>query len=312
MRSPLAGVAALSVVHPQAFHGLAGRDLAADCARLLGTYGMDTVELAVPGTPDTPPHPRWASLRMMFESRGVRPIVLGGLALLAADASLSAGGQRRDEALRIGRWLVEQALQVGAGRVLVTSGPDLGPGAREQARARLVATLVELDRWAADRAETAGVERLRIVLEPTDRGLEHRQLVGPTEEALEVVAEAASRGAHVGLNLDLSHLLQLGEDPAVAVRQARPWCDHVHLANCVIRDPQNPWFGDRHPPFGTPGSEVGIRELAAFLGALAEAGYLTAARSVVVGVEVRPAPGADPWWTLTEAMSALDAAWSGA
>lgn len=41
-----------------------------------------------------------------------------------------------------------------------------------------------------------------------------------------------------------------------AFEKAKPWCSHIHLANCVLRR-GDPMYGDKHPLFGIKGGEFG-------------------------------------------------------
>jgi len=110
-----------------------------------------------------------------------------------------------------------------------------------------------------------------------------------------------------GLTFDLSHALQMGEDPLASLLSIRSCCRHVHLANCVIRDRSDPLFGDKHPQFGHPGGEVDVGGLVSFVLGLAEAGFFEGG-PVVVGAEVITRPPAEPVATMAAAKRALDEA----
>ena len=73
--------------------------------------------------------------------------------------------------------------------------------------------------------------------------------------------------------------------------------------------PDDPFFGDRHPPFGYPGGEIDVPELTVILRALLNAGYLgTQLRGTLV-IETRPLPGDDVGQRAAEGLAKLDAAW---
>ena len=48
---------------------------------------------------------------------------------------------------------------------------------------------------------------------------------------------------------------------------------HVHIGNCYSKDRYKSYFGDKHLPFGVPGSDVGEAELVAFIRKLREIGF---------------------------------------
>jgi sugar phosphate isomerase/epimerase len=272
-------------VHAQAFPD---GDPSRDAHRLVDEYGVDTIEtVAVPR--------RGVPLR----TGGATVIMLGGLPLLRAGLSLSSSGADRDTAVDFARLLIDDAASCGASRLLLTSGPDR-PDDRDTARAELARSLSELHRYCAVRAPD-----LLLSLEPTDRTIRHRQLIGPTREALEVIR--ACDGL-IEINLDVSHLLQLGEDPIASLRLAAPHTRHVHLANCVLTDPAHPLYGEHHPPFGIPDSDVGPEQLITLLNAMSIAGYFDPAHPTTVSLEVVPPEGADPWQVADEAVRQAAAA----
>jgi sugar phosphate isomerase/epimerase len=285
----------VSVVLSQAFPDLAEQDIPEVVRRALGDFGFGAVELVAVSDPRIR-----RQLRTVVENAGAAVICLGGLPLLAAGLTLSGDDDTRAAAVALACDLVESAIDLGAQALLVTSGPDVNGTDRALARTRLTRSLIEIGEYAGQRG--AG---LMVRLEPTDQTVRHRQLVGPTSEALEVVSRAREEVSNVDLNLDLSHLLQLGEDPLHEFRRSRASCRHVHLSNCVLRDRHSPLYGEQHPPFGIAGSEVGVHQLAVVLRTLAEAGYLAAEEPATLGLEVVPPPGSEPWKVLEQACADL-------
>lgn len=289
--SPVAP-ARFSLVLPQAFPGIDDDDVPGVLERAVADHRFDVVEL----TPAADPAARRA-IRWSLERAGVQAVFLAGLPLLRAGVALCSVGEDRRRAVAVVRDTIEQACEAGAAAVLVTSGRADDPVDRVAALARLVDSLAELAEFAR---EVAPEVRLR--LEPTDTDLQHRQLVGATTLAVSIAEQVRERGLELDLNLDLSHLLELGEQPAQSLAHARPHCRHVHLANCVLES-GHPLRGDRHPPFGHPGSLVGVPEIAETLRSLDRLGYLTP--DAVIGLEVTPLPGHDPWATLATAVAAV-------
>jgi hypothetical protein len=92
---------------------------------------------------------------------------------------------------------------------------------------------------------------LPMLLEPGDRDVEYRQLLGPSIWSADFVAARKKEGLPLGLIFDISHAAQLGENLETAWDTVKPYCDHVHLANCVL-EKKSPIYGDKHPFFGIP------------------------------------------------------------
>ena len=53
--------------------------------------------------------------------------------------------------------------------------------------------------------------------------------------------------------MDTSHLIQLDEKLLDCIKKALPYCNHIHLANCVIKDKLHELYGDKHTEFGSDG-----------------------------------------------------------
>lgn len=285
------GGAGLSLVLAQAFPGIPDAEVPGVIHRARELHGFAAFEV-VPAT-DAATASRVAAT---LADGGSRSVFLAGLPLLRAGATLSGDAASRADGVRIVGEVVRAAADAGAEAVMVTSGPlDTRISVSDQASG-FVDALAVLASLARDVAPG-----MRIRIEPTDTDVQHRQFVGATALTMELVRAVGRRGEVVDVNLDLSHLLQLGERPEASLEVARSVCDHVHLANCVL-DPAHLLHGDRHPPFGTPGSLVDLDRLAAALAALRRFGYLDAGASTLVGLEVIPPAGDEPWATLAAAI----------
>jgi sugar phosphate isomerase/epimerase len=176
----------------------------------------------------------------------------------------------------------------------VTAGPDPGPEQRAAARRRVVEFYLRLCEYAVSRQPD---RPMTFTLEPTDRDIQTKGLIGPTEEAVEVIAAVRAQWPNLGLTLDLAHIPQVGESFEQAVETGKAYLDHVHLANTVIRQRDNHRYGDQHPQFGVPGGEFDVPEVARFIQALHRAGFFKAQSygpRPIVSAEVRPGPGETP------------------
>jgi sugar phosphate isomerase/epimerase len=151
------------------------------------------------------------------------------------------------------------ARQAGAGALMLSSGPRPEHEADDpQCLLYLADSLEKLHKLEPG---------LPILLEPGDRDVEYRHLLGYTPVSVEFAAARRRDGLPLGLVFDISHVAQLGEDLGAAWAAARPYCDHVHLANCVL-ERRHPLYGDKHPFFGIPGGVYSHQDARGFLSVL--------------------------------------------
>lgn len=216
----------------------------------------------------------------------------------------SRDGEARQAALREVHASIDESLELGATEVCVLSGPYPGPEHEEEALDLLVDSLVEL----GCRAESEG---LGFSLEVFDREIEKRSLVGPAATARAVAERVKERYPAFGLVVDLSHTPLLGESPMEALAPVKEHLAHVHIGNCLLSDESHPAYGDKHPRLGYPGGVNGPAEVAEFLDALFEVGYLdpTGARRASVSFEVKPVGNEDPDAVVAASKRVLEDAW---
>lgn len=291
----------LSLVYPQAFPTTPDKEVATDIQRLKERGGFDVIELT-----SISDHRIRTDVIASLRDAAMDAIFLGGLPCVREGHFLNASGTTRTAAVDFVKTLIDQAAEFDALALLVLSGPDPGGAERESSRLNLLTSLRELAVYAHDVSPD-----LRLRVEHADRSTHRHQLIGPTTEALQLLEALAADGIAVDLNLDLSHILQLGESPQETLQMTRTVCRHLHLSNCILADPSNPLFGDCHPPFAYPGSEVGRSELVRVIRSLESQGYLTDPE-MVIGVEVVPLPLSDPWETLDQAVEFVNQAFADA
>ncbi len=232
----------------------------------------------------------------MLERSGKRIVFSGGPPYAYQHINLSAlDPGERAHSLDLAKKLIDDALLFGACIHLITGGPDTEPALRDRARDALVHSIVELSDYADAHARKSP---LFLSLEPVDRAVHRKGLVGPIAEAVEVARKVRDLGGELYLTIDQSHLAQLGEKPDNALALADDFLVHVHLANCVISDPKSPLYGDEHPRFGVPGGVHDVAEVVAFLNILQGLGYFRREPPYggwpFVSVEVKPIADEDP------------------
>ena len=197
---------------------------------------------------------------------------------------------------------VDAAAQIGADSFLFVSGADV-----PEDHADAVKRFGELAVWLCRLLNEHGMLGL---LEPLDTGLDKRFLLGSTEESACFVESLGQ--PNLKLEIDTGHIPCLFEDFEAAYRRAAPLLGRVHLSNCVLKNPRDVFFGDRHPSFFHPGGQLGLCELVHVLRVLAEIGYIGENAGHLV-FEVNPLEGEDAEQTVcshlklfTQAMAQLE------
>ncbi len=184
---------------------------------------------------------------------------------------------------------IDEAYRIGARIMDLNPGKDPGPEHRPQARLAAIESLTRLCEYAQEKA-TDYV--LPLSMENFDRDVDKKFYLGPTSETIDVVREVRERVPNMGITPDVAHLLIMGEDPYESVVAAGDLIFHAHLANYIIKDREDPRWGDNHPPFWVDGSEVWAKQLARYLAGLREIGYFDSGvdefRKRIVTFEIRP------------------------
>jgi sugar phosphate isomerase/epimerase len=250
--------------------------------------------------------------REMLKRSGKRVVFSGGPPYAYQNINLSAlNSEERAHSIDLAKSLIDDALLFGACIHLITGGSDTEPALRDKARDALVHSIVELSDYADAHAKKSP---LVLSLEPVDRAVHRKGLVGPIVEAVEIARRVHDLGGKLFLTIDQSHLAELGEKPDNALALADEFLDHIHLANCVISDPKNSLYGDEHPRFGVPGGVHDLPEVVAFLKALQGIGYFIKeppySGKPIISVEVKPIGGEDSIMLLKDTKEVLTRAFS--
>jgi sugar phosphate isomerase/epimerase len=178
---------------------------------------------------------------------------------------------------------IDEAAEMGCSRLAVLTGPDPGDAERERALDYLADSFATLCKAGDDKG-------IGITLETFDREVDKKSLIGPSDLAAEFAARIREDYSSFGLMYDLSHMPLLNETALEALTTLKDYLVHMHVGNCV-KVPGRDAYGDMHPRFGYPGGENDVPELAEFLSALFEIGYLQkggVGDKPWVGIEVKP------------------------
>lgn len=223
------------------------------------------------------------------------------------DPSAPTADARRDALEKLMR-LAETASGYGAAMLLLCTGPDPGP----ERRAEAIAQFAEVVEALCEHARRLRPERpMWITVEHFDRDLDQKRLLGPTAETAALLADIRKRHDNVGMTLDLSHLVQLGEDIETAVAVAGDLAIHAHVANCGLDRAVPETFGDSHCRFGAEGGAVSLEDVVRFLRALVRSGYGTrkvATSLPIISVEMKTPQGETPELALASGLRILERA----
>ncbi|MGG1516538.1 TIM barrel protein [Paenibacillus oryzisoli] len=197
---------------------------------------------------------------------------------------------------------IEMAAAIGATGFIFASGPDF-PEERESAKRRFS----EFTSWFCKQLNNRSMIGL---LEPFDREIDKKFLLGPSEECAEFVQSLRHSGIdNLFIELDMAHVPLMGESFTHAIHQLSPYLKRVHLGNCILKDKQHVWYGDYHPPIGYQGGEIDTPELAGILQELLSVGYLSKKERGALILEMVPYPGQTSAYTIEDNFQRLEDAW---
>lgn len=238
---------------------------------------------------------------------GAQPgLLLNGLNLADLD---EAGRQAAVAKMREG---VNQAYFYRARILALMDGPQSYPGPEraEEATDQVVKSLGEVCQYAQDQADDY---LLTISLEPFDREVDKKSLLGPSQEVAQVAQRVKESHDNFGLTIDLSHLPLLEESPLEALTTVQDHVIHIHIGNAYTADRDSPAYGDQHPRFGLAGSLNDVPQLVEFLRALFSIGYFEKELPTpkpVVSFEVKPLPGEPAELVIANSKRVLKEAWA--
>ena len=191
--------------------------------------------------------------------------------------------KERAYALDILRRETEFAVETGAKKIIFGSGKDV-PEERADAQKRFVEFVLDWSRFIP--------KDILLTIEPTDRDVDKCFLYGDMKDTVACV-EAIRQGGmeNMAILLDMGHVPIMHETLESAVSTGGDYIRHIHLGNCVIRDKQHPFYGDKHPCWGLEGGEYDEKDGAKLLELLKNAGYFSRGSDQTISFEMRPLTG---------------------
>jgi len=190
---------------------------------------------------------------------------------------------------------------VGATGFIFVSGPDV-PNERDASRL----AFMDFCRWFCGRLDSRGIWGL---LEPFDMTVDKKYLYGPIDECVELIERLRPEVSNLAIELDIAHLPLMGEKIDEAIFKAKGYIRRVHIGNCVLKDKNNRFYGDKHPPVGIEGGEIDTEQIALALSAFLKTGYISRKNRGALIMEMQPYPGMTVEETIDYSFDKLNEAW---
>jgi sugar phosphate isomerase/epimerase len=198
--------------------------------------------------------------------------------------------------------MIESAAAIGADRfIFATGGPPHG-----QANPTHYEALAGFCKWLSAALKPHNMTAL---LEPFDWTIDKKFLYGPTAKCVELIESLKPNVDNMAIELDMAHLPLMGESFEKAITAAGPYLKRVHLGNCILKDKDEPLYGDTHPPIGYPGGEIDVPELTTILRLLLDVGFLNQENRGSLVIEMIPWPGKSVAETVEDSFNRLTTAW---
>jgi len=242
--------------------------------RALKNYDIDSIEFYYKGNDRK-------TIKEYLIFHNIKTIYLGAMAAKQKNLNLSSTNKElREESVQEMKKCIDDAYFYGSKSLLINSGRrpenEKDEIAYEYTKKSLEELLKYIDVSAKD-------YRLNLTLEPGDTSVDSFSLIGSTDLAIKLVREIREKYKNFGLTMDTSHLRQLNEKPLNSIKKAFPYCNHIHLANCIVKDKTSNLYGDKHPEFGIEGGEISVEELKNILEAIKE---IYEGSELMVGLEI--------------------------
>jgi len=242
--------------------------------KIISNYGISFVEFYYKGN-------KKEVIREYLVKYNIKSIYLGAMAAKQKGLNLSSQKEKlRGKAVQELKKCIDDAYFYGSRSLLLNSGQRPDNGEYDIAYECLKKSLKELLKYIDVSAKDY---KLNLTLEPGDTRVDSFSLIGNTDLAIKLVQEIREKYKKFGLTMDTSHLRQLDEKPLDSIKKTFPYCNHIHLANCIIKDKTSNLYGDKHPEFGIEGGEISIEELRNILETIKE---IYEGSELIVGLEV--------------------------
>ncbi|MCK5757802.1 MAG: sugar phosphate isomerase/epimerase [Clostridiales bacterium] len=161
---------------------------------------------------------------------------------------------------------IDMAAEVKSKKIVIFSGYD-NPEDRKGAKEQFMEFCFRLFEYVP--------EDTVFLLEPADRDMDKKMLLGPTKESVDFVKTINKKGySNLKLMMDMCHVPLLHETLEEAVNASEGILGHLHIGNSIDCSPGHSRYGDSHPPFGIENSIYTEQDAAFVIGKIIKAGYI--------------------------------------
>ena len=175
--------------------------------------------------------------------------------------------QKRKYSIEFYKDEISRGLEAGCKKIIANSGSDI-PDNRGEAFEALIDFFCEICRFVPD--------DVIVMVEPTDRDFDKKKFIGPSSDAVILAKRIHETGCkNFASMVDMCHLPLMGETINHAMSISKGYMGHIHLGNCIMKDSQNPLYGDKHPPWGLKDSEYDVDDIAKLLKIGIDTGYFS-------------------------------------
>ncbi|HEX2925156.1 MAG TPA: sugar phosphate isomerase/epimerase family protein [Ruminiclostridium sp.] len=182
---------------------------------------------------------------------------------------------------------IDAAALLNARSVVTTSGKFVDGIPVEEQIQYLTDSLICIASYAREKG-------IFLVLEPFDRDIDKKMLVGSVPHTLQIVKQVRTQCQNFGILIDCGRFPLFLENSREMVEALGDYIMQVHIGNCVLSDPENAAYGDKHPRFGIGSSLIDAEEIALFLKDLYDIGFLEKGGSRIISLEARPTENEEP------------------
>jgi sugar phosphate isomerase/epimerase len=216
--------------------------LFSNVAHLLADKGVGTIEFYHDGT-------QRGKVGKILEDTGLSGVYTAVLPSKEKQLYLCDEDERaRTKAVSLFKYCIDEAQDNGIGEVMINSG-KLGNSVSKGLSA-LTRSVEELFNYKDKKNY-----KIKLLMEPCDSKMEAFHLIGPYRRALDFVKNLNENGLPLKLTMDTAHTTEEGENFMEAITEVKQFCNHIHFANCYIKNPKDPLYGDKHLGYEYPDTE---------------------------------------------------------
>lgn len=205
-------------------------------------------------------------IRKLLEKRNLCSVFLAGFPMKRDGVDITSPEERiRRKSVEFCRRMYERCQGLGAGKMLIVSGPAWKEKDGQALMGQACKSLEEI-------GTGIGGDGPEITLEFFNEEGEPELAVGKVPFVRTLYEQ--TQGCGIGITFDTSHVAQMGADVKTSFASLAPWIRHLHLANSVSVNRNNPLYGDKHPLFGVKDGDFTVADIRKHFCALMEQNML--------------------------------------